>query len=68
MNFFPDEGRGEVGGENSLRGDALLELALERDLGAVLAHGPVVHEQEVRVMLVQGHEAGPETDRRRRGI
>ena len=60
---FPDEGRGEVCGEDALRGDALLELALEGDLGAVLAHGAVVDEQEVRVVLVQGHEARPETRR-----
>ena len=58
-----DERRREVGGE-PLRRDELLELPLEGDLGAVLAHRPVVHQQEVGVVLVQRHEAGPEGRRR----
>ena len=55
LSIVPDERCGEVGRE-PLRGDELLELPLERDLGAVLAHRPVVNQQKVRVVLVQAHE------------
>ena len=55
-SIIPDERCGEVSRE-PLRGDELLELPFEGDLGAVLAHRPVIHQQEVRVVLVQAHES-----------
>ena len=62
-----DQRRGEVRRE-PLRRDEPLELPPERDLGAVLADGGVVHEEEVGVVLVQGHEARPATERSRNSM
>ncbi len=52
-------------GAESLRGDELLQLPPEGDLGAVLADGAVVHQQEVGVVLVQADEPRPGRERER---